>query len=163
MKTMVISAFPGTGKSYAFKNCSNSFKISDSDSSQFSWIEEERGRIRNPDFPDNYIQHIKNNIGKYDVIFVSSHLEVRQALNDAGIEYFTIYPQANLLEEYKERYIQRGNDEHFIDFIVNNWSEMMKNISHEPHGFGLLRLESGQYIGDLLSLYDGFKCILDQL
>ena len=36
MKTKIISAFPGTGKSYYHKNHPNT--TLDSDSSQFSWL-----------------------------------------------------------------------------------------------------------------------------
>ena len=36
---------------------------------------------RNPEFPDNYIQPIKENIGKVDYIFVSSHKEVRRCFD----------------------------------------------------------------------------------
>lgn len=55
----------------------------DSDSSNFSWVKDENGnntKERNPEFPKNYIEHIKSNIGKVDVIFVSSHKVVREAL-----------------------------------------------------------------------------------
>ena len=82
-KTMVIAAFPGTGKSFCTKNEGEKFEgILDSDSSNYSWIKDSNGQNtteRNPDFPNNYITHIKENIGKVDIIFVSSHKEVREA------------------------------------------------------------------------------------
>lgn len=61
--TIVISAFPACGKSYKVKNYNGKpYTMLDSDSSNFSWIKDELGnntKVRNPDFPSNYIQHIK--------------------------------------------------------------------------------------------------------
>ena len=69
MKTRIISAFPGTGKSYFHNN--SEYSTLDSDSSEFSWIINDDGdKVRNPNFPSNYISHIKDNIGKADFIFV---------------------------------------------------------------------------------------------
>jgi hypothetical protein len=44
-------------------------------------------KYRNPDFPNNYIKHIQDNIDKVDYIFVSSHEVVRKALNEVGIDF----------------------------------------------------------------------------
>ena len=59
----------------------------------------ETRRVRNPNFVEDYIGHIKENIGKVDIIFVSTHLEVRQSLQDNNIEYYTVYPSKNMLNE----------------------------------------------------------------
>ena len=67
--TLVVSAFPGCGKSHLFRNKGDK-KILDSDSSTFDKSQ----------FPENYINHIKSNIGDVDMILVSSHKEVRDAL-----------------------------------------------------------------------------------
>ena len=39
--------------------------------------------VDNPNFPNNFIQYIKENIGKVDVIFVDSDIRIRQWLNEA--------------------------------------------------------------------------------
>ena len=57
-KTLVMSAFPASGKTFAYNKYKNSKIIFDSDSSEFSWIKDEFGnntKERNPDFPNNYI------------------------------------------------------------------------------------------------------------
>ena len=69
MDTIIISAFPACGKTYFFQN--HSEETIDSDSSLFNWIIGEDGlKTRNPNFPNNYIQHIKEQLGKYKFIFV---------------------------------------------------------------------------------------------
>ena len=89
MRTKIISAFPGVGKTTYHKN--NPDTTLDSDSSSFSWIVDEHGnKTRNPHFPQNYIDHIKQNIGKYKYIFVSSHKEVRDALLDNCILFIRL-------------------------------------------------------------------------
>ena len=55
----LISGFPGIGKTY-YKQKSE-LNVLDSDSSKFSWIEKD---VRHPDFPQNYIDHIKKNLNK---------------------------------------------------------------------------------------------------
>jgi spore cortex formation protein SpoVR/YcgB (stage V sporulation) len=54
-KTLVISAFPGCGKSHFFRNNKDK-EVLDSDSSKFDKAH----------FPKNYIEHIKSNLGKVD-------------------------------------------------------------------------------------------------
>ena len=65
MTALVISAFPGCGKSTYYNMYKDTQKILDSDSSEFSWIKDENGnntKERNPEFPMNYINHIKDNL-----------------------------------------------------------------------------------------------------
>ncbi len=113
IETIVVSGFPGVGKSYYVSRGEGSdympqgFAI-DSDSSTFD----------KSNFPKNYIEHIKSNIGKVKIIFVSSHKEVRDALVDAKIDFTLAYPYANLKDEYIERYKERGSDDGFINYIT---------------------------------------------
>ncbi len=133
-KTKVISAFPACGKSYFYNQNKESGMVLDSDSSEFSWIKDKNGnntKERNPEFPQNYMQHIKNNIGKVDIIFVSSHDNVRAALKENSIEYTLVSPKIELKEEYIERYKKRGNDEGFITFISTKWEEFILEIQSQ--------------------------------
>lgn len=135
IKTKIISAFPGCGKTYCFKNKQDCFKrILDSDSSHFSWIKDENGnntKVRNPEFPDNYIKYIKDNIGKAEIIFVSSHEIVRKALEENNIEYTLIYPSIEQKEEWIRRFKNRNDNKQFIDFISNNWEKFINEMDNE--------------------------------
>ena len=81
MSAILISAFPGMGKSYAYNELKDKIRVLDSDSSKFD----------KSDFPRNYIEHIKNNIQNQDIIFISSHKEVRDALEDENINFDLFY------------------------------------------------------------------------
>lgn len=119
MDTKIYSIFPACGKTWLYEHQEDyGLKILDSDSSDFSWIRnyDPYGRpttkLRNPDFPNNYIEHIKENIGKYDCIFVSSHASVREALDKEGIDFTIVYPMPMCKAEWVGRcYIREKNGE----------------------------------------------------
>jgi hypothetical protein len=123
-QAIIISGFPGIGKSYITKN-NTKFKIHDSDSSEFSWM----GKgVRHPDFPQNYMNHILSVMYDYDIIFVSSHKIVREALIENGFYFYLVYPCKELKQEYLRRYRQRGNEQDFIDMLNKNWDSFIDDI-----------------------------------
>lgn len=149
MQTKVIAAFPGTGKTYYFQNHNNCL---DSDSSDYSWIKDSDGKNtkdRNPDFPINYIQHIKDNIGKVEFIFVSSHDVVRDALVASGIEFTFIYPNIDLKDEYIERFKHRGSPDGFINLLDKNWNNWIESCGVQLN-CKHIELESSQFISDVI-------------
>lgn len=137
MKTKIYSIFPACGKTWLYEHQEDyDLKILDSDSSQFSWIYtniDENGntirgikKVRNPDFPNNYIKHIKENIGKYDCIFVSSHAAVREALDKEGIDFTIVYPMPMCKAEWVGRCFIReknGEDGCGAEAMYNNFDE----------------------------------------
>ncbi len=138
--TMVISAFPGCGKSHLFRN-KGDMKILDSDSSTFDKSQ----------FPQNYIEHIKSNIGDADIILVSSHKEVRDALVDKGINFTLVYPNMDIKDEYIQRYIDRGNDGKFVDLLKQNWENWIGELEQQT-GCEKIKLDRGQYLSDVVEL-----------
>lgn len=149
--TQVISGFPGIGKTVLHQL---RVSILDSDSSTFSWVSE---GVRHPDFPNNYMEHIKNNIGKVDYILVSSHDVVRNALHEHGIDYTLVYPSIELRDEYLIRYETRGSSEGFINFIGINWDSFITAIEAETFP-KLVKLESGKYLSDVIKSRRAVMC-----
>ena len=78
MRSIIISAFPSMGKSMLYKE--NRISYSDSDSSKFN----------KKNFPNNYIKHIKRKMKEKDLIFVSSHISVREALLKENIPFIYV-------------------------------------------------------------------------
>lgn len=157
--TKVISAYPCCGKTYAKQYVKELFrgmdyipKIADSDSSKFSWIEKEDGtKERNPDFPNNYIQHIKDNIGKVDYIFVSSHKIVREALSKNNIKFTMVVPEKNLLTNWMINMYDRGNDDDFINTQIDNWDKWLNEIDEEKNTYSkIIKLKAHEYLSDVL-------------
>ena len=137
--TLVVSAFPGCGKSHLFRNKGEK-KILDSDSSTFDKSQ----------FPENYISHIKSNIGKVDIILVSSHKEVRDALKNQDINFTLVYPSSDIKDEYIQRYVDRGNDEKFVELLRKNWDNWMTELE-EQNGCHKVELKNGQYLSDIIT------------
>jgi hypothetical protein len=145
MKAKVISGFPGIGKSHLFENRTD-LKILDSDSSQFSWIEK---GVRHPDFPQNYIEHILENIDKVDVILVSSHKVVRDALNKNEIPFTLVFPMLRCKKEYLARYKNRGNDENFINMMDKNWDNFIKECEEQECELKI-KLDNEEFLVDVI-------------
>ena len=160
MRAKIISAFPACGKSTYYKEWSQysrenvwrkrnngeqvlnnigepcGEKILDSDSSLFSWVYDENGNktnVRNHEFPQNYINHIKEHMNTEDIIFVSSHKVVRDALKLEGIPYYLVYPRKDMKNEWMWRFEKRGNDEAFIKFQDEHWDEFIDDMESETY------------------------------
>jgi hypothetical protein len=144
VKQLVISGFPGTGKSYYVSRGEGSDYMpqgfaSDSDSSKFD----------KSNFPQNYIEHIKELIAEGTArIFVSSHKEVRDELVKEGIDFILVYPKKELKEEYIERYKQRGSSDSFIKIVSENWDNWITELENQK-GCTHKQLESKQFMYDI--------------
>ena len=144
MRTRIISAFPGTGKSYYHKK--NPDTTLDSDSSKFGWFYYDNGeKVRNGNFPQNYIGHIRQNIGKYEFIFVSSHKEVRDALLDNCLFFYLVYPDTveGTKQKYLKRFKDRGSPESFIKRLDKNWYDWIFECEKVKTGCCNCHMEMG--------------------
>lgn len=151
--TKIISAFPACGKTYVFENF-NDKVILDSDSSKFSWVMVANQKVRNPDFPQNYISHIKENIGKADYILVSTHENVRRALEDAEIDFYLVYPDRNLKEEWIGRCFLRGSGEKFCQLISDNWDNWIDQLEEDSKRHKSIILRHGEHLSNVIRFLD---------
>jgi hypothetical protein len=138
-KALLISAFPGCGKSHLFKN--SKLKVMDSDSSKFD----------KEYFPNNYMKHIKENLYNADIICISSHQEVRQALVENGLDFVLVYPKKEIKEEYIQRYKDRGSDENFIKLLEKNWDMWIDQLDNQE-GCDKIKLKEGEYLSDKIEI-----------
>lgn len=117
MKTMIISAFPGCGKTYIYENQSEyDYKIMDSDSSKFE---------KHDGWELEYVEHIMDNIGKYDFIFIAQYPNVLKLLNINNIPYIVVAPDNSKNLSIKER--QLIKQQWFGRFLLRNNSHI-KNL-----------------------------------
>ena len=162
MHTKIYSVFPACGKTWLCDHQeAYGIKILDSDSSHFSWLyvdidefgEKMNGyrKIRNPEFPANYIQHIKGNIGKYDYIFVSSHASVREALDAEGIDFTIVYPSAECFVEWVGRCFireKKGEAGCGPDVLYDNWLQWHRECEITGCTHEEIVLSHGQHLSD---------------
>ncbi|MES2971504.1 MAG: hypothetical protein V4702_04230 [Patescibacteria group bacterium] len=148
--TKIVSAFPGCGKSFLTENYDSTSPVLDSDSSGYSWLHQDDGtKVRNPDFPRNYLDHIQSNIGEAAIILVSSHAEVREALAEEGIDYTLVYPETELKQDYLERFQRRGSPAAFVDLLDRKWDEFIGDLECDATPRKVV-LGQGQYLSDVV-------------
>lgn len=153
--TKIISAFPACGKTHVFENFKDKVII-DSDSSKFSWVFVGDQKVPNPDFPQNYINHIKENIDKADYILVSTHENVRRALEEAKIDFYLVYPERQLKEEWIGRCFLRGSGEKFCQLIADNWDTWIDQLDEDSKKHKSLQLRSGEHLSNVIRFLDEF-------
>lgn len=105
--------------------------------------------VDNPNFPDNFIQYIKDNIGKVDVIFVDSDIRIRQWLDKAKIKFVTVYPWSSCLQEWIGRMYLQDYPDIIIRNKINGWDHEIYPVK-EPYGDQLFRLSYGKCISERL-------------
>lgn len=93
----------------------NKINYSDSDSSKFS----------KKYFPKNYIKHIKKIRTEKQLVFVSSHIDVRNELVKEKIPFIYVIPTLDRKIEFLENYKNRGNTQEFIDNVSINWDRWL--------------------------------------
>lgn len=115
-------------------------------------IKNEEIKVRNPDFPKNYIEHIKENIGKVDYIFVSTHDAVRDALKKADIDFIIVFPDQSLKAEWIGRCFLRGSGETFCKLVANQWDNWMTQMYEEilDSDRKYYILQHGEYLSDAM-------------
>lgn len=148
IENVIVSAFPGTGKSHLVSTRED---ILDLDSSDYNWLSD--GVTMNPAFPSNYMSDMYDNMNgqMYDIIFVSSHQIVRNALIEAELPFTLIYPDRSLMDEYINRYKARGNSESFISALEANWDKWIDECENlDVYYVQKIKLDSGMYISDLI-------------
>lgn len=149
-KAIIISAFPGCGKTTTTSKLKDKYKILDLDSSDFD----------KKDFPQNYINTIKEKINEYDIIFISSHDKTRSELTNQGIEYILFYPSLERKEEMIDLYKNRGNDGVFIDLMRTHYHHFLDSVANDENASMKVCLE---YEGDFLINNVHFQEIINKI
>lgn len=163
----IVAGFPGIGKSYLFKNGYRFNSLLDSDSSKFSWINENGVKKRNPNFVSDYLSHIRAAVQSHDFVFVSTHKEVLEALHKAGLSFVVVFPSRKLKSAYLERYQSRGNDESFLKLMSDKFEDFVTDIEVTPYS-KIRLLHSDLSLVDALDILpeeddidDGFELEVD--
>lgn len=176
--TKIFSVFPVSGTTYATKKLTEEgYKVLDLDSKEYSHSYQaivtststnfnsfsttcntNFEKNKNPSFPQNYIKAIKEAIGKYDFIFVSTHKEVREDLEKNNIRYSLVYPNYSMKNEWIGRCYLRGDTKEFCDKLANNWDQWNKeldNVTYSKDGCTNKVFLNSSY--DTCYLYDAIK------
>lgn len=164
---LIISGFPGVGKSHTEKEYLNkeSQVCIDFESTEFKYlVNKNEDKCIHPNWPANYINSIKslsddsyNEYPNLKYIFITSHKEVLQGLVNATIPFIIVAPEYNLKDEYIERYKERGNDRIFIKHLSENWNTYHRDL--ESAQMPIIYLKSNEYLVDIFNKYSYFDLL----
>ena len=121
MSAILVSAFPGLGKTYLYQQYKDRLKILDLNT----------GRFEGDDFPGNYIAEVEKRLNDYDLILLSSDRNVRYALNDAGLDFDLFYPSKERKNELIEIYVTNRKSRDFIMNLDHNFYNLIDEIEDE--------------------------------
>ena len=148
-----IYAFTATGKTELNKKYKN---VIDMESTKYKYLdykekEENKStdRIINKEWPNNYYMALEEVKDKYDYILILNVI-CNDYLHKNNYEYWWIYPNIELKEEYLKRCRDRGNNKEFIDWYSKLWDKWIKDCINDVKATRHIELKSKQYLEDVL-------------
>lgn len=153
MKTKVFACFTALGKTYASTKLNSALDL---ESTLYKWVylnnynvEQLKGstdRVLNKHWPQNYINEILKNIGKYEFIFISLNVpEIFNELEKMSVEYKIILPKEK--SSIIKRLEQRNNNQEFILSINQKFEEI---ISYYKEFKNVVYLDKDQFLLDYI-------------
>lgn len=167
-KTLIISAFPACGKTFLYKNQEQLlFKSQDGLQIHYSFLDSDSSKFKKYDgWEKEYVNHIEENIGKVDFIFISQHDVVLQEIANRGLPFVTVGPE-NLpwttnenkmltKQQWFGRFVLRDNTHiaNFMDWIkklsenYDNWTSIQQQTKYGPIEF--FSLGANQYLSNII-------------
>lgn len=168
METIIVSCFPGCGKTFLYKNNIFSLKILDLDSSEYT---------EQDNWPQNYFEEIISQSNKFEMILISQHEEILKLLHQNDINFFVVAPnnyeflsprkRTLIKQQWFGRFLLRDNS-HIINTIGLNkwfhillvnydkWTSLEHLTKYKPQKIYLL--DNNEYLMDIIPLvYNDFK------
>ncbi|MBP3635228.1 MAG: hypothetical protein J6J17_02050 [Bacilli bacterium] len=96
----------------------------------FEALKATNNRIKNKDFPDNWLMKLKELMNTGNIILVPADLEIRNILVKSKIDFIFIIPDLNSEKILIERYKKRGNNKKFIERAINQLQKWHKEIPY---------------------------------
>ena len=149
-----VYAFTATGKSSVEKKYGNVVDMESTLYKYFDVLNEDESlkgtdRKVNNEWPDNYFKALLDVKDKYDYILISDDV-CNDFLRENQFEYWWVYPNKDLKDEYLARCKNRGNNQEFIDWYSRLWDEWIDNCKNDKYAAKHIELQSNQYLEDVL-------------
>lgn len=151
----VICAFAGLGKTYLSKKYSN---IIDFDLQGFKYIYNQKdlynieklkgleNKIKNKDWPKNYIIELRKLMNQRKIILVPADNEVREILVSENIDFVFIMPSLDSKDALIAKYKQRGNNQKYIQRAMSDL-EQWSNLNYD---YETIVLDKDEFLEDWL-------------
>lgn len=152
LKTLIVSAFPGCGKSYLAQNC----KIDN-----YTFCDKDNGYLDNEEQFKTYVSEILELVGKFDFILISQYPQILKMLYSLHIPYIVIAPnnisylstntKQLIKQQWFGRFYLRKNSSEWINLIYNNydkWTSLHHLKSMRPKK--IILLNYNEYLSDIM-------------
>ena len=157
---MIVAAHAGTGKTHLASMYPD--KVIDFICMRYKYFLESEpvdgeASKANPDnemrseWPENYVQELIKLRNSDKIILIPPDVCVLALLDAESIPYLLIYPQRSAKEEYRRRYVERGNTAYFIQVFIDGWDLLLERMEKHPHGQHIV-LESHQFLSDVIKI-----------
>ena len=149
-----IFAFTATGKSTVANKYKN---VIDMESTYYKYTntntedESLKSTVRelNKEWPENYFKALKEVKNQYDYILVADEI-CNKFIIDNHFEYWYVYPQRELKQEYLNRCTDRGNNDEFIYWYSKLWDEWIDKCEEDKYASKKIKLKSKEYLEDVI-------------
>ena len=171
---MIIAGFAGVGKTTFCNNHKNAidfvimpFKYENleeiSNEHQGESIKAHPNLKLKTDWRYDYYDALIKTQERYpdEIIVIPTDSEILDWLDSDDIPYRLVYPNWMAEDEYKQRYIERGNSQDFIDLFIGNWAYWMEELTSRADADSII-LKSEQFLSDVIDVSDGNRIIPDK-
>jgi hypothetical protein len=151
---MIIAAYAGTGKTSLANNHPNEFV--DFACMPYKYVLspysnlEESGKanfnnIMRDEWPYNYVDAIlaEKDCGKH--LLIPTDLSTLMILRYKEVPYILCYPEREAKEEYRRRFVKRGNSADFIAVFIDMWDYFLEAFEKDDYG-KLVVLKQDDYL-----------------
>lgn len=153
---MIISGFPGVGKTNLVNKYEN---VIDLDGIYIFDLTEEQKKLDfeklkgidkpfNKNWPFCYLELINTKVLEYDIVLICQEKELLKELNKQDIDYITVFPKKDCIEDYMKRYRQRGNSEEYINKKRKSFYNQIEFLYKNTKKHWIL--EEGEFLEDRL-------------
>ena len=157
-KGIVIAGFAGIGKTTLAKKYKNvadiesspyKYDYSNIDKSNLETMKGSKNRVKNKDFPMNYISAIRDAQKNFDYVLVWIHPEeILPIYDESQIDYLLAFPEREALVDYEERFRGRGNNVYYINKVLSNYDLRFKQFTESKHA--KIILQRGETLEDAM-------------
>ena len=153
---MIIAAYAGTGKTTLANNRPHEFtdfvcmpykyELDSEDSGEAGKANTDN--VMRDEWPYNYVAVIEENMNGEKHLLIPTDPHVLMLLQAKNIPYILCYPKRESKEEYRRRFISRGNTQDFIDIFIGRWDNFIDSFEQDDYGKHLI-LEPDAYLVDV--------------
>lgn len=156
---MVFAAYAGTGKSFAAGKLEKVLDMAivpykyrfPQDYKKEDFSEGDKGYAEfsfDEKYPEKYVSDILKNIENFNHILIPSDNRVMDILESKNVKYMLCYPERELRDAYRVRYLERGNGEAFMHIFIDNWDMWID--SFEKRCCKKYVMRQGEFLSDII-------------